>query len=90
MPRIQKTVRLTGLFGKVTARPVDGKRVAAALIQAGADDDLIVPGAIREGVFSSVLFGEIPEKVARYSHILVMIIRRYEGTGKSVAPKGMG
>ena len=64
--------------------------MAAALIKAGVDDDLIVLGASKEGVFSSVLFGEIPEKIARCSHIPVMIVRRYEGTVKSIVKKVMG
>jgi hypothetical protein len=66
------------------------KKSGTALIKAGADDDLIVLGASKEGVFSSVLFGEIPEKIARCSHIPVMIVRRYEGTVKSIVKKVMG
>jgi amino acid transporter/nucleotide-binding universal stress UspA family protein len=87
---IRKTLRLTGLFGKVTTRLVEGKRVATTLIKTAADYDLIVLGASKEGVFSSVLFGEIPEKVARYSPVPVMIVRRYEGTVKSIVKKVMG
>ena len=90
MQWIHKTIRLTGLSGKVTARLVEGKRVATALIKAADDYDLIVLGASKEGVFSSVLFGEIPEKVARYSHVPVMIVRRYEGAVKSIVKKVMG
>jgi amino acid transporter/nucleotide-binding universal stress UspA family protein len=90
MQWMHKTVRLTGLSGKVTMRLVEGKKVATALIKAAADYDLIVLGASKEGVFSSVLFGEIPEKVARYSPVPVMIVRRYEGAVKSIVKKVMG
>ena len=64
---IQKTIRLTNLEGKADMRLLEGKRVATTLIRAAGDYDLIVLGASKEGVFSNVLFGEIPEKVARYS-----------------------
>ena len=35
--------------------------------RASKDFDLVVLGAARESIFRQVLFGEIPEKVARYS-----------------------
>jgi nucleotide-binding universal stress UspA family protein len=64
--------------------------VATTLIKAAADYDLLVLGASREGLFSSVLFGEIPEKVARYSKTPVMIVKRFEGGVKSLVKKVMG
>jgi len=64
--------------------------VATTLVKAAADYDLLVLGASQEGVFSSVLFGEIPEKVARYSRTQVMIVKRYEGRVKSVIKRILG
>lgn len=87
---IQKTIHLTNLEGKAEMRLLEGKKVATSLIRAAADYDLIVLGASREGVFSSVLFGEIPEKVARYSHTPVMIVQRYEGPVKTLVKRVMG
>jgi nucleotide-binding universal stress UspA family protein len=87
---MQKTVHLTNLDGKAGMRILEGKRVATTLIRAAADFDLIVLGASREGVFSNVLFGEIPEKVARYSHTPTMIVQRYEGPVKSLVKRLMG
>jgi nucleotide-binding universal stress UspA family protein len=87
---IRKTVHLTGLEGKVKVRLIEGRRVATALVKAGADYDLIVIGASNEGVFSSVLLGEIPEKVAKYSRTPVMVVKRYEGVVKSLVKKVMG
>ncbi len=63
---IQKTIRRTNLEGKADIRLLEGKKVATTLIHAAVDYDLIVLGASKEGVFSNALFGEIPEKVARY------------------------
>lgn len=87
---IQKTFQLTGLAGKAGTRLLTGKKVASALIRAAAEYDLIVLGASKEGVFSSVLFGEIPEKVARYSQTPVMIVKRYEGPVKSIVKRVLG
>ena len=87
---IQKTIRLTNLEGKVDMRLLEGKRVATTLVREAANYDLIALGASREGVFSNVLFGEVPEKVARYSKSPVMIVRRYEGPVKSLVKRVMG
>ena len=40
--------------------------------------DLIALGASKEGVFSNVLFAEIPKKVARYPRPPGMIVQRWE------------
>jgi amino acid transporter len=90
MEWIEKTIARTDLAGHVERRVVESNRVASGLIKAGADRDLIVIGASREGLFSSVLLGEIPEKVARYSKRPVMIVKRYEGPLKSIVRKVMG
>jgi APA family basic amino acid/polyamine antiporter len=87
---IQKTMHLTHLEGKADACLLEGKKVATTLIRAAADYDLIVLGASKEGVFSNVLFGEIPEKVARYAHTPVMIVQRYECPVKSLVKRTMG
>jgi nucleotide-binding universal stress UspA family protein len=87
---MQKTLRLTNLEGRVEMRLLEGKRVATTLVKAAADCDLVVLGASREGVFSNALFGEIPEKVARYAQTPVMIVQRYEGPVKSLVKRVMG
>jgi nucleotide-binding universal stress UspA family protein len=87
---IEKTIRLTNLEGKAGMHLMEGKKIATTLIRAAADYDLIALGASREGVFSNVLFGEIPEKVARYAQTPVMIVQRYEGPVKSIVKRIMG
>ena len=87
---IQKAMRMADLGGEQKTRLLEGKRVAGTLAKAAGDYDLIVLGASREGVFSGVLFGEIPEKVARYSQTPVMIVKRYEGPVKSIVKRVMG
>jgi nucleotide-binding universal stress UspA family protein len=85
-----KTIRLTNLEGKADMRLMEGKKVATTLVRAAAEYDLSVLGSSREGMFSNVLFGEIPEKVARYSPSMVMIVQRYEGPVKSLVKKDNG
>ena len=87
---IEKTVTRTELEGSVKMQIVEAEHVASGLVKAGSDHDLIVLGASREGIFSSVLLGEIAEKVARYSRRPVMIVKRYEGRVKSVVRKILG
>ena len=64
--------------------------MATTLIRQARNYDLVVLGASREGLFSNVLFGEIPEKVARYSPTPVMIVQRYEGPLKSIIKRVLG
>ena len=87
---VHKTIRLTQLEENTQVCLIEGNRIAPALVKAAADYDLIVLGASREGVFSGVLFGEIPEKVARYSKTPVMIVKRHEGAVKSIIKRVMG
>ena len=87
---IQKTIHRTNLEGKAAMRLLEGRRVATTLVRAAADYDMIALGASNEGVFSNVLFGEIPEKVARYAKTPVMIVRRYEGPVKTLVKRIMG
>jgi nucleotide-binding universal stress UspA family protein len=87
---MHKTIRSTGLADKSEMLLLEGTRVATALVKAAADHDLVVLGASREGFFSSVLFGDIPEKVARYSHTPVMIVKRHEGRVKSIVKRFLG
>jgi len=87
---IDKTIARTGLEGVAEKRVMESDHVASGLVKAGADYDMIVLGASREGVFSSVLAGEITEKVARHSRKPVMIVKRYEGAVKSLVRKVIG
>ena len=54
------------------------------------DFDLVVLGAAREPIFRQVLFGEIPEKVARYSPASVLVVKQYEGHVRSMFKRMFG
>ncbi len=87
---IDKTIARTGLAGEVEKRVMESDHIAGGLVKAGGDYDMIVLGASREGLFSSVLLGEITERVARHSRKPVMIVKRYEGAVKSLIRKVLG
>jgi hypothetical protein len=46
--------------------------------------------ATREPIFQQVLFGEIPEKVARYSPASVLVVKQYEGHVRSMFKRMFG
>jgi nucleotide-binding universal stress UspA family protein len=87
---IDKTLSRSGLEGDVEKRLVEANHVASGLVRAGAEEDMIILGASQEGLFSSVLLGEIPERIARHSRKPVMIVKRYEGAVKTLVKKILG
>ena len=87
---VERTARLTKLTGRINIRLIEGKTVASSLARTAREYDLVVMGASNEGVFSNALFGEIPERVARYAATPVMIVKRYEGPVKSIVNRILG
>ncbi len=78
-----------GLFD-ATMIGIGAGKVASGLARAAGEYDLIVLGVSEEGLFSNVIFGEIAERVARYSRGPGMIVKRYEGKVKSLVKKVLG
>ncbi len=74
----------------VEKRLVEAETVAGGIGLASRDYDLVVMGAAREPLFQRVLFGEIPEKVARLSPASVMVVKRYEGKIRSFLKRLLG
>ncbi len=88
---INKTVQSTGLADKANAKLIQGNKVVSSIVRESIQYDMLVLGASNEGIFSNVLFGEIPEKIARFaSSSSVMIVKKYEGRVKSLINKIFG
>jgi len=87
---IEKTLTHLDRSIEVERRLVEAKSVAGGLALASRDFDLVVIGAAKEPLFKKVLFGEIPEKIARYSHSSVLVVKRYEGAVHSLLKKALG
>ena len=69
---------------------IESGSVAAGIAKAGREYDMVVIGAAKEPFFRKMLFGEIPEKVARFSPSAVMVVKKYEGVVKSILKKLFG
>jgi amino acid transporter/nucleotide-binding universal stress UspA family protein len=87
---IEKTIQETELGSSAKRTIIEANKVASGLARTAGEYDLIVLGVSEEGLFSNVIFGEIAEKVARYSRSPVMIVKRYEGKVKSIVKKVLG
>lgn len=86
---IEKTLANTDL-PEVPKKLIEAKSVAGGLALASREFDLVVIGAAKEPVFRQMLLGEIPEKVARHSPASVLVVKRYEGTVKSLVKRFLG
>jgi amino acid transporter/nucleotide-binding universal stress UspA family protein len=69
---------------------IEAKSVVAGLIKASADHDLLVMGAAEQGFLRNVLFGELPEKVARHSRCSTVIVKRHEGLLTNLVKRFIG
>ena len=71
-------------------RIIKSKSIAGGIAKTSRDYDLVVIGAAKESLFHKMLFGEIPEKVARFSPTSVLVVKRYEGILKNILKKVLG
>ena len=93
--RIQQTLttmgeQLVGLPGgdgqptgletvSLESRVVAAESIVEGITQAGAESDLVFIGASEERLIDQVLFGNIPEKVARACPSPVVMVKRFRG-----------
>jgi len=68
----------------------ESKSVPGGIAKASRDYDLVVIGATKESFFKKMLFGEIPEKVARYSPNSVLVVKKYEGVIRNIIKRILG
>lgn len=87
---IDKTLARMGPDVKVDRMLIESDSIPGGIAKASKDFDLVVLGAAREPMFRQVLFGEIPEKVARYSPASVLVVKQYEGRVRSVFKRVFG
>jgi nucleotide-binding universal stress UspA family protein len=74
----------------VKTRLIEATSVAGGLALTSREFDLVLIGAAKEPLFRKMLLGEIPEKVARHSPASVLVVKRYEGTVRSLVKKLLG
>lgn len=74
----------------LSGRLIESTTVVGGIAKSSREYDLVVIGAEKEPMFRRILFGEIPEKVARYSSSSVVVVKKYEGVVKSVLKRILG
>jgi amino acid transporter len=87
---IKKTLASLDVTIPVEHKLIEASSIAGGIAMESRDYDLVVLGAAREPFLSQVMFGEIPEKVARYSPASVLVVKRYEGTVRSWLKRALG
>ena len=87
---IDKTVARINPGVAVDRLLIESESIAGGIARASKDFDLVVLGAAREPIFRQVLFGEIPEQVARYSPASVLVVKQYEGRVRSMFKRVFG
>lgn len=63
----------------IEGRIIHSANVVSGIAEAGAEVDLVLMGASEESLIDRVLFGNIPEQVARECPSPVVIVRRFRG-----------
>ncbi len=87
---IAKTLERLEVEVPVEHKVIEAKSIAGGIAKESRDYDLVVLGAAREPFWSQLIFGEIPEKVARYSPADVLVVKRYEGHVRSWLKRALG
>ncbi len=87
---IEKTLENLEVDVPVERKLIEATSVAGGIAKESRDYDLVVLGAAREPFLSQVMFGEIPEKVARFSPADVLVVKRYEGAVRSLVKRALG
>ncbi len=61
------------------SRVISADSVLDGIVEAGDESDLILIGASEESLIDQVLFGTLPEEVARRSKTPVLMVKKYRG-----------
>ena len=69
---------------EVNLKVAPGNNVVETILKSAEDYDLIVIGATNEPLFSTLLIGNIPERVAVNAKVTVMMVKQRHGTIKSI------
>ncbi len=67
----------------IEPRVISAASILEGILQEAEKSNLVVLGATEEGFFEQLLFGALPERVARECSKTVMIVKRYQGPVKS-------
>jgi len=80
----QQAAALSGGAADLEEIPIESRVIAAesvvdGIVEAGAESNLVLIGASEESLIDQVLFGTLPEQVARECPTPVLMVKRYRG-----------
>ncbi len=87
---IDKTLQRIDPGVEVEGKLIESTSIAGGIAKESMGYDLVVLGAAREPFLRQVVFGEIPEKVARFSPASVLVVKRFEGPVRSLLKRALG
>ncbi len=88
--KIDETLNTMKNRSKINKKLIEANLIPEGITEASKNYDLVVIGAAKESFFRKMLFGEIPEKVARNSPASVLVVKQYEGLVKTAIKRVMG
>ncbi len=80
--RIQQTIAGLDGEGYLTPKVVAADDVVQGILDQAQEHDLVLLGASEEGILDQILFGNVPERIARESPKPVIMVRAYRGAAQ--------
>lgn len=77
--RLRKAAESLSKDATLAFKVVRHGSVSAGIIKEGTDYDAIALGAAGQRISSQILFGSVPESIARFSKRTVIVVKRHEG-----------
>lgn len=87
---VRESLELSELSISSDPQLIEAASVAGGIARASRNYDLVAIGAAKEPWFKRMIFGKIPEKVARYSPTSVLVVKKHEGAIKSGLKRILG
>jgi amino acid transporter/nucleotide-binding universal stress UspA family protein len=75
---------LKGKIERLEGRLVSASGISTGILKETEKYDACIIGAAREGLMQQVLFGSIPEKIAKKSRHTIIMVKKHQGTLKSL------
>ena len=82
LQRVKK--RLMALVADISTSIVRHRSVAVGILQEVENHDVVVIGATRTSVTRQILFGSIPENIAKHAGRSVIVVKRYQAVKELV------
>ena len=75
---------LTGKVKKVQGKLVHSKRISAGILKESEKFDACIIGAAREGLMQQILFGSIPERIAKKTRHTLIMVKKHQSALQNI------